>query len=59
MTNPFATPEDLLQTKKNYHLPDSAHYGDDFFIDKKYQGSVARLLVASKTKLAFLILMVI
>lgn len=59
MTNPFATPEDLLKTKKKYHVSETIYSGEDFFIDKKYQGSVIRLLVSSKVKLSFLIILIL
>ncbi|HPA25870.1 MAG TPA: penicillin-binding protein 2 [bacterium] len=56
MTNPFATPEDLLKTKRNYQISETVYAGDDFFIDKKYQGSIARLLNIKKVRLAFLVI---
>ena len=57
MTQPFATPEDLLKTSKKYHTQSNQTGGDGFFMDKKYAGSISRLSSAVKIKFSFLIIM--
>ena len=56
MTNPFATPEDLLKTSKKYHTQSNQTGGDGFFMDKKYAGSISRLALAPKVRFSFLMI---
>lgn len=59
MSHPFATPDDLLKTAKKYHTSGGQAGGDGFFMDKKYAGSVSRLVSESKIKLSFLIIVLV
>jgi len=56
MTNPFATPEDLLKTSKKYHTQSNQTGGDGFFMDKKYAGSISGLALAPKVRFSFLMI---
>jgi len=54
MSNPFVTPEDLLETSKKYHTPNNKTHGEDFFINAKYAGNASRVTSITKTKWSFL-----
>jgi len=55
MTNPFATPEELLETRKNYKIPKEKEAGDGFFIDEHYKTPIGRVVSEEKIRGTFFI----
>ncbi|HPI67393.1 MAG TPA: penicillin-binding protein 2 [bacterium] len=55
MTNPFATPEDLLETRRNYQIPKEKESGDGFFIDEHYKTAIGRVVSEGKIRSTFFI----